>query len=80
MLLSACVYSEAGFVAHFPYMQVNTLLLFLNALKKQACFAVPFNFQAKGCFAFSVYSVANKLVLRFLPVLTQKSFSYFRLY
>ena len=33
MLLSVCVYSEAGFVADSPYIQVNTLLLFLNALK-----------------------------------------------
>ena len=33
MLLSACVCSEAGFVADSPYIEVNTLLLFLNALK-----------------------------------------------
>jgi len=33
MLFSACVYSEADFVADSPYIQVSTLLLFLNALK-----------------------------------------------
>jgi hypothetical protein len=80
MLLSACVYAEAGFVADSPYTEVNTLLLFLSALKEQSCFAVPVNFQAKACFAFSVYSVANKLVLRFLSIPTEEYFAYFRQY
>lgn len=70
MLLSACVYSEAGFVVGSPYIQLNTLLLFLNTLQQQTCFAVPINFQAKGCSEFSVYSVENKLVLRLLSILT----------
>jgi hypothetical protein len=80
MQLSACVCAEAGFVADSPHIKVNTLLLFLFALKEQASFAVPVNFQANGYFAFSVYSVANKYDLLFLSILTQKYFLYFRQY